>query len=575
VPSGEGYREPPTLEDWVVLLEDYSLRCLRADPEPAAAERDAQIAAALRDLGFNLTRQGIRRGGSDVDRLLTSSAAKPIALVELAACEHDARGAGLRALVLTDTEEAAATAVRALADDIRTAPLRPLLVSGRSVRCAPWDSGPMLSALGADAAGEEDEAGLVPLTAAGEWRPRVWVARATAAFTAGHTQALVGTRSLLGEGWDAPCVNCLIDLTSAATSVSVNQMRGRSLRLDPADPQKIASNWDVVCVAGELVRGDADYERFVRKHMHLYAPTEDGAIEAGPSHVHPALSPFTPPGDERFAEINAQMRARAAAHADARDRWGIGEPYLGEERDTLVVRPRRGVAAGAIAPSALPPSRPLDQRGPLALAAAGLIALPAAAVAASAAPLAGLLAVPAGVAWAAARLGRAARELPDMLPLDLVAYAVRDAYLELGELSGAPAASLAIEPRASGYLRVWLREAPPEQSARFARALGDIVDPPQTPRYLISRLVGGRDGAAARVGRVLTGRAPFKHHWEAVPADLGSHKRRAEVFAAAWRRWLGPAELLFAQRSEESLEALAAAGAQGSDHEALLRRVWL
>jgi superfamily II DNA or RNA helicase len=30
VPHGEGYREPPDLDDWLVLLDDYALRCLAA-----------------------------------------------------------------------------------------------------------------------------------------------------------------------------------------------------------------------------------------------------------------------------------------------------------------------------------------------------------------------------------------------------------------------------------------------------------------------------------------------------------------------------------------------------------------
>ena len=119
----------------------------------------------------------------------------------------------------------------------------------------------------------------------------------------GRTRALVGTRAFLGEGWNAPCVNCLVDLTSAATGVSVRQMRGRSLRLDPADPEKVASNWDVVCVAPRHAQGAADYERFVRKHRHLHAPADDGTLEAGVGHVHPDLSPFAPPPPERFAEI--------------------------------------------------------------------------------------------------------------------------------------------------------------------------------------------------------------------------------------------------------------------------------
>ena len=158
-PRGEAYRRPPDLDDWVVLLEDWVLRSLDGQASPEAAARREAVAAALRDLGFQLTRTGIRRGASDVDRLLLGSAAKPIALVEVLGAEAEARGTGLRALVLCDAELAGArpdgelrgildpeagtarAAVRALAGDARTAVLRPLLVSGRGLRCAAGDAG--------------------------------------------------------------------------------------------------------------------------------------------------------------------------------------------------------------------------------------------------------------------------------------------------------------------------------------------------------------------------------------------------------------------------------------------------
>ena len=78
IPRGEGYREPPDFDDWLALLEDYALRYLAPAEGEAAAAQYAAIAEALRALGFSLTRQGIRRGASDVDRLLTNSAAKAI-----------------------------------------------------------------------------------------------------------------------------------------------------------------------------------------------------------------------------------------------------------------------------------------------------------------------------------------------------------------------------------------------------------------------------------------------------------------------------------------------------------------
>ena len=174
-PRGEAYRRAPDLDDWVVLLEDWVLRSLDTQADPQAAAMREAVAAALRDLGFQLTRTGIRRGASDVDRLLLGSAAKPIALVEVLGAEAEARGTGLRALVLCDAEltgarpdgelrgildPAAGTArraVRALADDMRTAVLRPLLVSGRGLRCAQEDAAGVLAALAAadDGAGAE------------------------------------------------------------------------------------------------------------------------------------------------------------------------------------------------------------------------------------------------------------------------------------------------------------------------------------------------------------------------------------------------------------------------------------
>jgi len=599
VPRGEGYREPPGLDDWLVLLEDYALHCLAAGSSEAAAARYAGIAAALRALGFTLTRQGIRRGASDVDRLLMNSAAKSAALVDVVGCEYDARGERLRALVLTDAEIAtvadpslagvlraeagsAPEAVRALAADARTAPLRPLLVSGRGLRCAAGDADELLAALAhqaGDAVGAwraEPAGGLARLAASGPgWQPRLWVDLATRVFTAGATRLLVGTRALLGEGWDAPCVNCLVDLSAASTAMSVVQSRGRALRLDPGDPDKIASNWDIVCIAPGLARGTADYERFVRKHLHLFAPSEDGAIEAGPSHVHPALSPFTPPAGQKFDEINREMTRRAAEHEQARTRWGIGQPYAGAEQETLVVLLRQ---RGKPVPAAdKPPGYRLSQRVPVAAAgAAGAGTLLIAAASGDPAVLAGLTAVPAALAWAAARLARTRGALSDSLPLDLVAHAICDAYQDLGELTAQAAGSLAIEPRAAGYLRCYLRDATTTESQRFSRALDGALAPADFPRYLISRLVPGRGRSPLRpLARLLSRRPPFDRRWVAVPDDLGRGKRRAEAYARAWRRWLGPAELQFTQRSQAGREAAARASAQRSDYQTSSRRIWV
>jgi superfamily II DNA or RNA helicase len=614
-PHGEGYRRPPDLDDWLVLLEDYALRCLYASDAREAAERASAVSAALRDLGFQLTRRGIRRGRSEVDRLLTGSQAKTVGLVEVLGFEMEARGERsgderaargrtLRGLVLCDAEVAeprpddaltgvldpaagtARHAVLALAGDVRTTPLRPLLVSGRGLRCAPADADVLIEALAAAAAdryqlpGWEAEADglLCSLRSSGaEWVPRAWVDLATQLLVDGVTGVLIGTRALLGEGWDCPPVNCLVDLTVAATGVSVQQMRGRSLRLDPGDPAKLASNWDIVCVAPDLVRGSADYERFVRKHRHLFAPAEDGAIEAGPTHVHPELSPYGPPAPGAFGTINASMVERAGARDAARERWRIGTAYRGAELRTLVAR-RRADAAPSPAPVSTPPGAPsLSQRLPLSAGLGGGAAFAVAGVAASAPPLlAGVALAPLGLGWAAVRLRSARSRLPVVLPLDRAVRAIADAYVSLGELSAEGAATVEFEPRASGWLRVSLPAAGPEESTLVARALDELIGVADAPRYLIGRpLAEPGVGAGALLGRVLRRRPPFPSRLHPVPSDLGRNKERAEAFARAWARWVGPGELIFAQRTEEGREARARAAAEDGGWETVMRDVWV
>ena len=129
---------------------------------------------------------------------------------------------------------------------------------------------------------------------------------------------------------------------------------------------------------------------------------------------------------------------------------------------------------------------------------------------------------------------------------------------------------------AGGFLRCFLRDATPAERQRFAAALADAISPARVPRYLVSRLVPapGR-GWPGLLARSVTGRAVFGRRWVAVPADFGRNSQRAERFAAAWRRWLGPAGLQFTQRSEAGRESAADAGAQAADYLVSSRQIWV
>lgn len=70
----------------------------------------------------------------------------------------------------------------------------------------------------------------------------------TQLFTEGGITVLVGTKSLLGEGWDAPCINSLILASFVGSFVLSNQMRGRAIRTYKKDQNKTANIWHLVCL---------------------------------------------------------------------------------------------------------------------------------------------------------------------------------------------------------------------------------------------------------------------------------------------------------------------------------------
>jgi hypothetical protein len=559
-PRGEGWRETPTLEDWLVLLGDYAVGCLRAHPGEAAERRFAELQTALRDLGFVLTRQGVRRGGSEVDRVLTASAAKPLGAIEVLAAEAESRGDRLRAVVLCDAERGERQpedsplslsgggrgVMRTLGEDLRTAALRPLLVTGRTVGCLPADAVALAHTLGASETQIED--GLAILDAPG-WESREWVSAAGRALASGATQLVVGTRGLLGEGWDAPALNVVVDLTTVAAAVSVRQMRGRALRLDPADAEKVASNWDVVCVAADLARGTADYGRFVRRHAHLHAPCEDGSIESGVSHVHASLSAYQPPPDAELSGLNRDGLARGSDRAGARVRWRIGEPYVGEDVPVLLVRATS--AARTVRPDEEPPASGL---------LLGLDNPPP----------------PARGPFTALRLRKLREAYPERLPLDRSARAIVAAYVALNEITPAAGASLTLAPRAGGIVRCSLSAGDAHENGLVTSALDEAISPALGQRYVISRPLWPRSRHARTVAwRGLTFREPLEVSWHPVPSDLGSRKERALAYLSAWQTHVGPGALLFAGREAAAgRDELASATAAGAQYMTSRRTLW-
>ncbi|MBR8742221.1 DEAD/DEAH box helicase family protein [Nocardiopsis sp. MG754419] len=575
----ERHRHPPRATDWTALIGDYARRCLDPD-SPRDQEARERIRAALPSVGHHLTRRGIRRGASPVDRVLARSAAKSLATVDILAAERDAVGARLRALVLCDHERASARAPAALrgvlpddagsawlqvvrlTEDPRTRDLDPVLVTGRTVAAGAGTAAALLDFARAEApradlsVREVDGLHVVE----GSWTSRTWVGVVTRFLESGRSQVLVGTRALLGEGWDARGVNTVVDLTTATTPTAVVQSRGRALRLDPDWPEKVAHTWTVVCVSHEHPRGAADWDRFVRKHEGYLGVGADGEVMSGVAHVDPELSPYEPP--TAVAPLHRRMWERAADREGTRARWRLGTGYEDTLLPTLRVYERRqgpvelsevGVDVALPGPpevlvggQGIEPAPPRLPRGgdlvPVwAWSALAAVSLVAASFVPSLLVLGlGLGAVAAAYWWRAlVRARREAERLRSLArrPVDTSRYAcaVAEALRSVG-LSDTGAEGIRVHVDTDGVYRFTLTD--PGAAELFTESLDEVLGPLVGDlRYLIAR----HDLATRPEG---TREDPTVTVLHAVPSALARNKRGALAFERAWNRWVSLGEVV-------------------------------
>ncbi|MGB3182023.1 MAG: hypothetical protein WBB45_11570 [Cyclobacteriaceae bacterium] len=87
----------------------------------------------------------------------------------------------------------------------------------------------------------------------------------TQVFQKGHIEVLIGTKSLLGEGWDAPSINSLILASFVGSYVLSNQMRGRAIRTQLQNTDKTANIWHLVCTDLTAPDGGDDMQVLKRR----------------------------------------------------------------------------------------------------------------------------------------------------------------------------------------------------------------------------------------------------------------------------------------------------------------------
>ena len=103
----------------------------------------------------------------------------------------------------------------------------------------------------------------------------------TQLFQDGYIKVIIGTKSLLGEGWDAPCVNSLILASFVGSFMLSNQMRGRAIRVWPDNPNKTSNIWHLVSINlspkkwFEIQNAEEKYDETLELQLYALSPDLD------------------------------------------------------------------------------------------------------------------------------------------------------------------------------------------------------------------------------------------------------------------------------------------------------------
>ena len=507
------------------VLDRYVRYGLRRSESEMDHEKAELVTQRLRMLGTQITETGIRPCASPVGRIMAYASSKTKAISTILSSEMQALGGDIRAVIITDFEKTSATTlVEGVMDDeaggavaaFRQAVqcdnvdlLNPILMTGSTVLVDDDLAAEFLAAANdwisernlAITLVDEIRGNYHEIVGKGkDWIPRYYSLMITEFFQLGITKCLIGTRGLLGEGWDASRINVLIDLTTVTTSMSINQLRGRSIRLDKQWPEKVANNWDVICLAEEFTNGFSDYERFKKKHKQLYGVCDDGAIEKGVGHVHAAFTEAEPEGvSEGMSLFNEDMLRRSRNRSHVRGLWGIGQPF--HAKPTSAIEAKLSVGSGG------------------------------------------------GFSF-----GKEKSPWTDESLVQAISLSIVNSLIHLGMISRNCRADGG--NRGGGWVRLHLENATEEESALFSECLEQILGPMEKPRYVISRsskfitdtwLSKIMPEVIAKFFRPVKERLVMYH---TVPKVLAASAEKAEIFQRYWNEFVSPSELFYARSKE-------------------------
>lgn len=378
------------------------------------------------------------------------------------------------------------------------------------------------------------------------------VASITNLFEKGLIKVIVGTKSLLGEGWDAPAINTLILASYVGSFVSSNQMRGRAIRVDANNPNKTGNIWHLACIDPTVANGGKDLEKLQNRFESF-----SGVSLKNTTYIENGLERLQIP--QRFYDnmnlelLNAEMLKVALQRDQLKARWNdaiskgsvlireVKIPYLGEMPFNQAKKLRWGsaskyllievvIGAGLFFPEFLVKhigtiiNKGIFQIIYIFLAGIGVALAPK--------------------TFRAIKLyflfGNTYKKT------EKIANAIREMMYETNSIQTAKeSVKVSTEQQNNGAFVCYLKGATNAESSLFVNLLAEVIAPVENPRYL------------------LVYRHWIKRHWGlrnyyVVPAQFGKRKEDAQRFHICWKKHVDRSRLLYTRSLSGRKELLKA-----------------
>lgn len=541
----------------------------RSGRRPKFEPKIEEIRSRLREIGAIERRHVFLRNPSFIEKILKRSLSKMDSIVDIANVEFGSYGDRLRMVILADhirkhylpsdknpEPELDSIGVVPIFERLRrtsTANAKIGILTG-SLIIIPTESETLFRNLAFESGISGNDIELIPLPTDESYMivkvlspdKHKMVRVVTEFFSSGGLNILVGTKSLLGEGWDAPSINSLIISSVVGSFMLSNQMRGRAIRIQPGNPEKTANIWHLVCVEANSSTPGEDYDTMVRRFRAFVGVSQaEPIIENGFGRLMTGPPPFSV---EEIWQINERMFNRSMKRDEMCESWDVA---LGEDSEIRLIEDVQ--FSEAQLPKDIVSSHYLWLIHSGALCVLGLLVSLLLYYQGSALTLSFILVVIFGISSltmsipSLASLFRYLRHSSSKRSLKHVAYAVLDALEECGYIhTRLEMLRISVEEGLEGKVYCHLRGANRREQSLFLQSLQEVLNPIDSPRYLLF-------GPTKSIGKEST-----SAYYYPVPKLLGMRKEQAQEFASAWQHYVLPMNHIFTRNSDGRLELLKA-----------------